>query len=97
MALIDKYDLINQICQECGVCKSHFGKLPDPESNAVCKQIEQIQKAPEIDAEPVMYSRWLPRKINGYNVHRCEKCGKRAETASKYCPDCGSRMWTEAQ
>ena len=42
-------------------------------------------------AEPET-AQWLHRRVNGYNVRECSRCGKQVQYVSNFCPDCGRKM-----
>lgn len=57
-----------------------------------------IEKAPTVDAAPVVYGNFVhdgPRFAGGVDWWHCSNCGKLAsgvETRFDYCPFCGARM-----
>ena len=70
---------------------------------AIIGAINDVKKAPTIDAVPVRHGRWLPKHhyIAGYDFvsgHICSECGDDALNAegtdflTDFCPHCGARM-----
>lgn len=60
-----------------------------------------IEKAPTVDAVPVVHGRWIARFDGPYNRRRCycSHCGKHngvggiAKNQEKpFCPNCGAKM-----
>ena len=57
-----------------------------------------IEKAPTVDAAPVVHGHFVhdgPRFAGGVDWWHCSNCGKLAsgvETRFDYCPFCGARM-----
>lgn len=74
-------------CHECGdECDIEFVKWDD------------IEKAPTIDAAPVVHGRWdkpvehgLPYAANHLGVV-CSYCCKWSDNDYNYCPNCGAKM-----
>lgn len=52
--------------------------------------IEDIQKQPTVDAEPVRHGKWIPWKY--HDGFRCEICKEPVYNKYKYCPNCGAKM-----
>lgn len=60
----------------------------------------------EEELEPVKHGRWLtweemfpektPKRKNNLGVF-CDQCRNHADNMSDYCPNCGARMYEEAQ
>lgn len=60
---------------------------------------ELAQKAPAVDAAPVVHARWGKAEIVGYDgLHavygqRCSNCGEYTEVyIPRFCPNCGAKM-----
>lgn len=64
-------------------------------------QMECINSAPAVDAEPVRHGRWkyLPPTINSVGAYSCSACGflvfDHRVNKCNYCPNCGARMEAE--
>ena len=60
--------------------------------------IRLLEKAPTVDAVPVVHGRWVhkgPRFRGGVDWWHCSNCGSLASGAEikfRYCPHCGARM-----
>ena len=61
---------------------------------------QKIERAPAVDAVPVVHGRWRFRS-NAHNIKRsgdyeewyeCTACGLSSDGPHKYCPDCGAKM-----
>ena len=52
-----------------------------------------IEKAPTVDAVPVVHGRWIPfhSKISG-DIQYCSACEIGFVAKSDYCPHCGAKM-----
>ena len=60
-----------------------------------CVLVEDIDKAPTVDAVEVVHGRWENPYINryGHPCHCCSVCGFKASYQDKnYCPNCGAKM-----
>ena len=60
---------------------------------------DDVRNAPAIDAAPVVHGRWGDYVCVGYNglksvwARPCSECGYENQAfATKYCPNCGSKM-----
>ncbi len=58
--------------------------------------IEQMQKIPTIEAEPVKHGRWVSIADKPYMIYECSLCNDRwsygAVIQMNYCPNCGAKM-----
>lgn len=61
--------------------------------------IDEIYKAPTVDAVPVVRGEWIySRTQSEFAVSKCSACGKEQFSIShvvkdgKYCPNCGAKM-----
>ena len=56
--------------------------------------IRLLEKAPTVDAVPVVHGRW--NNMDGYNTRKvCSECGWDVPEYGKfysYCPNCGAKM-----
>ena len=57
---------------------------------------KEIDRAPTIDAVPVVHGRWgeyeihpLASSLNGYP---CTVCDQREQRKTNFCPNCGAKM-----
>lgn len=83
MRLIDVDAFIKAYCKACGGgCN-----LDD----CSCTTVDDLMKAPTIDAAPVVYGRWLVDGATGINF--CSECNTDAvEAGTPFCPECGAKM-----
>lgn len=51
--------------------------------------ISIVENAPEVDAEPVRYGRWIK---SGIISGKCSECGEISVDIGKYCSNCGAKM-----
>ena len=57
-----------------------------------CVLVEDIEKAPAVDAEPVRHGYWIPQD-NTYTKFMCSDCkGRNHDGSGKYCSECGCIM-----
>lgn len=69
--------------------------LKDKVSNAYISRFE-IENAPTIDAEPVVYAHWFTeRSISPFPI--CSNCNTVNACHSPYCGGCGAKMDKEAE
>lgn len=59
--------------------------------------IRLLEKAPTVDAVPVMHGRWMHEETEGgFHIWRCSRCGRgmndNPEGIDLYCYHCGARM-----
>lgn len=61
--------------------------------------IRLLEKAPTVDAVPVVHGRWeyIPQTLNTLSQLRCSFCGwwsldPSIDGAYNYCPNCGAKM-----
>lgn len=61
--------------------------------------IRLLEKAPTLDAVPVVHGRWeyIPQTLNTLSQFRCPFCGwwsldPSIDGAYNYCPNCGAKM-----
>lgn len=62
--------------------------------------IEDIERIPAVDAEPVKHGRWVDMQypLAGHTFISCSECGERLDIDSSYksiinyCPNCGAKM-----
>ena len=55
--------------------------------------IRLLEKAPTVDAVPVVHGRWLNNDIPDSILSKCSECGiLYGSSAFNYCPNCGARM-----
>lgn len=61
--------------------------------------IRLLEKAPTVDAVPVVHGRW--NNMDGYKTRKvCSECGWDVPEYGKfysYCPNCGTKMEQEAR
>lgn len=57
--------------------------------------VGDIEDAPAVDAEPVVYARWEPFRGKSYSRKECSCCGWDGQEWIKFynfCPNCGAKM-----
>jgi len=97
MRLIDTDTLIEQWEADAEQMEDFVFKM------ATYAAINDVKKAPTVDAEPVRHGRWIPKKIiiDGWRYDsgmKCSVCGEDAlnaeddEFLTDYCPCCGAKM-----
>lgn len=58
------------------------------------RAIKELPSDMVYDAEPVVYGRWIPfRSEAAGDIQYCSACGIGFGTKTKYCPNCGKRMY----
>lgn len=67
--------------------------------NAVLDVACMVNRAPTIEAKPVVHAHWIEQIIDGGQELMCSNCGEYAlmndefySEFSKYCPYCGAQM-----
>ena len=67
--------------------------------DAVLDVAYMVNRAPTIEAKPVVHAHWLEQIIDGSQELMCSNCGEYAlmndefySEFSKYCPYCGAQM-----
>ena len=55
-------------------------------------RVEDLEKAPTVDAEPVHYGRWIPHNKGYNNWVECSECNTVGSPFWKRCPLCESKM-----
>lgn len=93
MRLIDA-DVLTQSVDRCAII-SHF----DMEDIIKAAIITLLDKAPTIDAVPVVHGVWERSIDNDCLMHKCSVCGARVvkglyeyENPNRYCYHCGAKM-----
>lgn len=61
---------------------------------AIIGAINDVKKAPTIDAEPVRHGKWRDYPIMD-GMSQCSECGVLYVGKSNFCPNCGARMVSE--
>lgn len=63
------------------------------------EMLEEVRKAPTIDAVPVTHGHWVEKELfipwcdDDVDVfYECSCCGTESGGTSPYCPNCGARM-----
>lgn len=60
--------------------------------------MELLDKAPTIEARPVVRGEWVDLGRNYYTVvSQCSECGAKYDFRSPYCPNCGAEMRTKEE
>ena len=58
--------------------------------------LEDISKAPTVDAVEVVHGRWINTEEKPHLFYRCSECGDKWSYGvmlhCKYCPNCGAKM-----
>lgn len=58
------------------------------------RAIKELPSDMIYDAEPVEYGRWIPfRSEAAGDIQYCSACGMGFGAKTKYCPNCGKRMY----
>ena len=97
MELIDRNALIKQIertyCDPCTDRKCLYGACH------LELALDDIEDAPEVDAEPVKHGRWDMSQLEVFGglyhcVRECSECGWTYDQVVEfnYCPNCGVKM-----
>lgn len=81
----------------CGICRW--------ERTAMCRECEHpIDDIPAADVELVKDGIWRYQTMSvpggkgqTYSKWSCSRCRKKVKDRTKYCPNCGARMNTEAE
>lgn len=101
MRLIDADALQSAITEfrEVEYCNGNYST-----ANGMAIAQTLCNKAPTIDAEPVVHGRWINERvrIKGYSVeysYECSSCGSPSgydyHPWRNYCPNCGAKMVLE--
>ena len=54
--------------------------------------VEEVVKAPTIDAVPVVHAKWRQARFTQAPLYICSECDNQAYTSHHYCPNCGAKM-----
>ena len=88
MRLIDADELIKHACRST---EWSHGEHP------MVVEVDDIDDAPTVDAEPVKRAHWVDQK---HGVYKCSNCGNFLDFSgvnagrgdANYCPHCGAKM-----
>ena len=92
MRLIDADALIKKFQSD----KEYFDKVGDTTfAMATIGVINDIDKAPTIDAVSVVHGEWIEAEEDWRQqiaFWRCSECGHTTSTMYNFCPNCGAKM-----
>lgn len=102
MRLIDAselFDVMDFHVTSASVCATADEARGMTRMKEIC--LEDVKKAPTVDAVPVVHGRWLECEDGWDDTHyQCSECGMEwnldagtpEENDMHYCPNCGARM-----
>lgn len=94
-ALKAKLKIATNTATYCDYCNGYY--------DARQVDLDAIDSASTIEAEPVRHGRWIPTEYDGYangapvwDKWECSECGHEhsgeEDTLTAFCPNCGARM-----